>query len=117
METTIPCPIWCQHALGHEYEDDTRHHERNVLTVPAESFGDPYDVNVEVVSTEQVTMSLDGVEVTSSPVVWVNAENLKTYDARGFDLDPKQARCLAEALHKAASRLRGRSQSQRLDTS
>jgi hypothetical protein len=49
-------------------------------------------------------MTTEGVEVTASPpAVWVNAENLKTYDALGFDLDPEQARRLAEALQKAAA--------------
>jgi hypothetical protein len=61
---------------------------------------------VALVSTEQVAMSLDGVEVTSSPVVWVNAENLTTYDARGFDLDPDEADRLADSLHKAAAMAR-----------
>ena len=51
-------------------------------------------------------MNLDGVEVTSSPVVWVNAENLTTYDARGFDLDPDEADRLADSLHKAAAMAR-----------
>jgi hypothetical protein len=37
------------------------------------------------------------------PAVWINAENLKTFDALGFDLDPQQARRLAEALQKAAN--------------
>ena len=110
METTIPCPIWCEHALGHEYDDEAdrprRHHERNVLTVPAESFGDPYDVNVMVVSTERVTMTMDGVEVASSPVVWVNADNLKTHDASNFDLHPDEAERLADSLYKAAAMAR-----------
>jgi hypothetical protein len=112
MESTIPCPIWCEHALGHEYEDQPgehrRYHERKVLTVPAESFGDPYDVNVILVSTERVTMSLDGVEVTSSPVVWVNTDNLKTHDASNFDLDPDEANQLADSLHKAAAMARSK---------
>ena len=51
-------------------------------------------------------MSLDGVEVTSSPVVWVNADNLKTHDASNFDLDPDEADRLADSLYKAAAMAR-----------
>jgi hypothetical protein len=114
METTIPCPFWCEHTLGHEYEDESRagepqrHHERNVLTLAAERFRDPYDVTVTVGSTEQITMSLDGVGARATPpAVWVNAENLKTFDALGFDLDPDEADRLADSLHKAAAMARG----------
>jgi hypothetical protein len=40
MDTTIPYPLWCQHPLGHEYDDESqagepqRHHERKVLAMP-----------------------------------------------------------------------------------
>ena len=40
MDTTIPYPLWCQHPLGHEYDDESqagepqRHHERKVLVLP-----------------------------------------------------------------------------------
>ena len=109
-ETTIPCPIWCERPPGHEYEDESgmlrRHHERNVLTVTAEGFGDPYDVTVVLVSTEQVTMTTHSVEVARSPVVWVNAENLRTHDALSLDLDPDEAERLADSLYKAAAMAR-----------
>jgi hypothetical protein len=109
METMIPCPLWCEHTLGHEFDDESRagepqrHHERKVLSLAAEHFSDPCDVTVTVGSTEQVRMSLDGVGVrASSPAVWVNLENLKTFEALGVDLNPEQARLLGETLIRSA---------------
>lgn len=109
METTIFCPVWCDRTLGHEYEDVTHagepqsHHVREVLTMPAEHFGDPGELTLHLVSTEQVSLSSDGVAVTATPpAIWVHMQNLKTLEAGGFDLHPEEAMLLGETLCKAA---------------
>ena len=109
-ETMIPCPMWCEYEPGHEYETESqagepqRHHQRDMLRVPAERFGDPYDVTVAVGSTETVTVGRDGVQVTATPpAIWFNSTNLRTLDELGFDIDPQQAMQLAESLSKTAT--------------
>ena len=79
--------------------------------MPAEHFGDPGELTLHLVSTEQVSpssteqvsLSSDGVAVTATPpAIWVHMQNLKTLEAGGFDLHPEEAMLLGETLCKAA---------------